>query len=101
MVASPVILRAICMLWAAACLSAVPGTGDAADAPTSSFAGKQMTLVVPAQSGSGYDSYARSIVRILPKHLPGSPVIVVQNMPGAGGMRLANYLYNVAPKDGL
>jgi tripartite-type tricarboxylate transporter receptor subunit TctC len=101
MTLSPVIRRAIGMLWAAACLSALPGSGEAADAPASSFAGKQMTLAVPAQPGSGYDSYARSIVRILPKHLPGSPVIVVQNMPGAGGMRLANYLYNVAPKDGL
>ena len=98
MIARRASLRGICLLWAA-CFAAA-ATGEAADAPAS-FAGKQMTIVVPAQPGSGYDSYARSIVRILPKHLPGSPVVIVQNMPGAGGMRLANYLYNVAPKDGL
>ena len=89
-------------LWiGAACLVAFSGAARAEETQANFYAGKQMTIVVPAQAGSGYDSYARVIARALPKHIAGAPVVIVQNMPGAGGMRLANYLYNVAPKDGL
>jgi tripartite-type tricarboxylate transporter receptor subunit TctC len=65
------------------------------------YAGKQLTIVVSSESGGGYDLYTRSITRWLPKHLPGSPSMIVQNMDGASGLRATNYLYNVAPKDGL
>ncbi len=65
------------------------------------YAGKQMTIVVSSESGSGYDLYARSIARWLPKRLALNPSVIVQNMPGASGLRASNYLYNVAPKDGL
>ncbi len=61
--------------------------------------GKTITLVVGGDPG-GYDSYARLLQRHLPDHLPGGPTIVVQNMPGAGGLRAADYVYEVAPKDG-
>lgn len=50
--------------------------------------------------GGAYDLYARVLGRHIGAHLPGNPTVVVQNMPGAGGLRAANYLYQVAPKDG-
>lgn len=91
------------MLWAGSALaaaaftSAQPATAQtAADA----FQGKQISLTVSSESGNGYDTYARAIARFWPKHIPGEPSMVVKNMPGAGGLKLANYLYNQAPKDG-
>jgi tripartite-type tricarboxylate transporter receptor subunit TctC len=64
------------------------------------YKGRQMSLIVGFNPGGAYDPYARSVARHLLKHLPGSPDIVVKNMQGAGSVRAANYLYNVAPKDG-
>jgi hypothetical protein len=52
------------------------------------------------QRGWGYDLYARMVARHMGKHIPGNPTILPKNMEGGGGMRLANWLYNVAPKDG-
>ena len=57
-------------------------------------------LVVGYSVGGGYDTYARVLARHMSKHIPGHPTIVVQNMPGAGSLKAANYLYAVAPKDG-
>ena len=59
-----------------------------------------MTLYIPSGIGGGYDTYGRLASRHLGRFLPGNPTIVPKNMPGAGGVVLANYLYNVAPKDG-
>jgi tripartite-type tricarboxylate transporter receptor subunit TctC len=64
------------------------------------YKGRSMSLIVGFNPGGAYDPYARSVARHLPKHLPGSPDIVVKNMQGAGSVRAANHLYNVAPKDG-
>lgn len=64
------------------------------------YAGKQIDLIVGSGPGGGYDTYARLLAHHLAGYLPGHPGVVVQNMPGAGGLRAANYLYNVAPKDG-
>src|SRR3989442_7215188 len=50
--------------------------------------------------GGGYDVYARLLARHMGRHLPGSPVIVPKNMEGAGSLRLANWLYKAAPRDG-
>jgi tripartite-type tricarboxylate transporter receptor subunit TctC len=75
--------------------------GGAGAAQPSFYDGKQVTLIAPTSAGSGYDAYARTVARTLPNHIPGHPAILVQNMPGAGGIRAANYLYNVAAKDGL
>jgi tripartite-type tricarboxylate transporter receptor subunit TctC len=79
----------------------LPGL-DAArcDAAVELFAGKQIDLIVGSGAGGGYDTYARLLARHIARFLPGRPNIVVQNMPGAGGLRAANYLYNVAAKDG-
>jgi tripartite-type tricarboxylate transporter receptor subunit TctC len=64
------------------------------------FRGKQITIVVGYGAGGGYDTYARLLGRHMGRHLPGNPGFVIQNMPGAGSLRAANYIANVAPKDG-
>jgi tripartite-type tricarboxylate transporter receptor subunit TctC len=61
---------------------------------------KVVNLYVGYTAGGGYDVYGRIVARYMGPHLPGNPTIVVQNMPGAGSLRLANWLYSVAPKDG-
>jgi len=64
------------------------------------YKGKTVRIVVGFSPGGGYDQYARLVARHIGRHIPGNPTVVVQNMPGAGSLRAANYLYNVAPKDG-
>jgi tripartite-type tricarboxylate transporter receptor subunit TctC len=62
---------------------------------------KLVTIYVSLPPGGSYDSYARVLSRHIGKHLPGQPSsVIIKNMPGGGGITLANYLYNVAPKDG-
>lgn len=65
------------------------------------FADKTVQMYIGYSAGGGYDVYARLIARFLGAHIPGHPEVVPSNMPGAGSLRLANWLYNVAPKDGL
>lgn len=65
-----------------------------------SFKGKRITLFVGYAPGGGYDTYARTFARHVPKHIPGTPDVIVKNQPGAGSMKLASYLFNSAPKDG-
>jgi tripartite-type tricarboxylate transporter receptor subunit TctC len=64
------------------------------------YRGKTLTIVVGHESGTGYDFFGRTLARHITRHMPGNPTVVAQNMPGAGGLRAANWLYNVAPKDG-
>jgi len=64
------------------------------------YKGKQINLIVGSEAGGGYTAYARLLQRYMPKHIPGNPSIVVQNMPGAGGLQAINHLANIAPKDG-
>jgi tripartite-type tricarboxylate transporter receptor subunit TctC len=64
------------------------------------FAGKTITIYVGYTAGGSYDLYGRLAARHLGAHLPGHPSVVVQNMPGAGSLKAANYLYEVAPRDG-
>ena len=65
------------------------------------YKGKSLDLLIGYSAGGGYDVYARLLARHLGKYIPGNPAVVPRNMDGAGSLRLANYLYNVAPKDGL
>src|SRR4051812_49332802 len=65
------------------------------------YAGKQIRLIVASGTGGGYDLYARYLARHLGRHIPGNPSVIVQNMPGAGGLAAANHLYARAPRDGL
>jgi tripartite-type tricarboxylate transporter receptor subunit TctC len=64
------------------------------------YKGKTITFVIGSAPGGGYDTYSRLVATHLGQHLEGHPTIVPQNMPGAGSIRAANYLYNIAPKDG-
>lgn len=64
------------------------------------YKGKVLTIAVGSPAGGVYDISARLYGRHIARFIPGAPTIVVQNMPGAAGIRAANYLFNVAPKDG-
>ncbi len=79
---------------------ATTGSIAAADEISDFYAGKQVRLLIGYSAGGGYDTYARLLARHLGKHIPGNPTVVPQNMPGAGSLRMANYLFNIAPKDG-
>ncbi len=71
-----------------------------ADAVEDFYKDRMVTLIAGYSPGGGFDLYARVVANHLGRHIPGQPRIIVQNMPGAGSMRAANHLYNVAPKDG-
>jgi tripartite-type tricarboxylate transporter receptor subunit TctC len=71
-----------------------------APAPEVFYKGRQMIMLVYSPGGSTYDIYARALVRHMDRHIPGKPNFVVQNMPGAGGLKAIEYLYSQAPKDG-
>src|ERR1700754_640874 len=64
------------------------------------YAGRQITFIVGAGVGGGYDLQARTTARHLSKHIPGHPTIIVQNMPAAGSIAATNYMAASAPKDG-
>ena len=65
------------------------------------YEGKTIRFIVGFSAGGGYDAYTRTIARHMGKHVPGNPVFVVDNMPGAGSLISANYSYKVAKPDGL
>src|SRR5947209_9856862 len=71
-----------------------------AQSPADFYKGRNVEVYVGYSVGGGYDFYARMLARYLGKHLPGNPTIVPKNMEGAGSLRLANWIYNVAAKDG-
>src|SRR5579862_323735 len=72
----------------------------ASPAPAEDFyKGKTISLIESGLTGA-YDAYARAMARCLPRHIPGNPAVVVQGKPGAAGVVAANYLYNIAPRDG-
>ena len=65
------------------------------------YQGKTIRIIVGASAGGGYDTYSRAIARHIGKHIAGNPVFVVDNMPGAGFLISANYMYKIAKPDGL
>jgi tripartite-type tricarboxylate transporter receptor subunit TctC len=71
-----------------------------AQAPAELYRGKSLDVYIGTSVGGGYDAYARALSRHMGRHLPGNPTLVPRTMEGGGGMRLANFLYNAAPKDG-
>jgi tripartite-type tricarboxylate transporter receptor subunit TctC len=64
------------------------------------YRGKTLRMLIGYGPGGGYDIYGRLVAEFLPRHLPGNPTIITQNMPGAGSFVAAKYMYEVAPKDG-
>ena len=71
-----------------------------ADEVADFYKGRQVTIQVGFGAGGGYDTTARIVARHLGKHIPGNPKVIVQNVPGAGSMKVANFVFNAAPKDG-
>lgn len=87
---------AMCLLAAAMAAPCVAS----AQAAAPFYQGKKIELDINSSPGGGYDLYARLLARHLGKHVPGNPTIVPQNMVGASGLRLANWLARGAPRDG-
>lgn len=73
----------------------VAGTATAQD-----FKDKTVTVYIAVGPGGGYDAYGRMVANNIGRHLPGHPTVIASNMPGGGGRKLGNYMYNATPKDG-
>jgi tripartite-type tricarboxylate transporter receptor subunit TctC len=88
--------------WIFACLATAVLAASPAGGQTVEefYKGKSLTLVVGNGPGGGFDVFGRLLGRHIGRYVPGNPSVVVQNMPGAGSLLAANYLYNLAPKDG-
>jgi tripartite-type tricarboxylate transporter receptor subunit TctC len=71
-----------------------------AQSPAEFYRSKNVDLYIGTSVGGGYDAYARTLARHIGKYIPGNPAVVPKNMEGGGGIRLANFLYNAAAKDG-
>jgi tripartite-type tricarboxylate transporter receptor subunit TctC len=91
---------AIAACCAAAMLTLAAARPAAADPVADFYAGKTVRVQVGFGPGGGYDLYARTLARHMSRYIPGNPSIIVQNMPGAGSLKVVNFLYGVAPKDG-
>jgi tripartite-type tricarboxylate transporter receptor subunit TctC len=91
-------MNRLALLLAATVLFTAEST--AAQSVSEFYAGRQITFIVGASTGGGYDRQARLVARHLGKHIPGTPTIIVQNMPGAGSLAATNYIYNAAARDG-
>ena len=92
-------------IFVSAALAAAVAVGSgsgvlAADDVEKFYKGKQLKIIVGSGPGGGYDVYARLVERHIGRHIPGNPTLITQNMTGAGGVVAANYVANVAPKDG-
>lgn len=92
--------RSIVVLAAFAAMAIGVPSRALADAVSDFYKGRNLTILVGQEPGTGYDIYARLLARFLPRYVPGAPSLIVQNMPGASGVNAANYLFGVAPKDG-
>jgi tripartite-type tricarboxylate transporter receptor subunit TctC len=90
---APRFIRAALLLLAATV--ATPAPAQSVD-----LSGKTVALAIATPSGGGYDLYGRVVARHIGRYLPGNPTVVPQNMPGAGSLIAANWLANVAPRDG-
>ena len=92
-------------MWCRLACAVIIGAVSIAHAPAQDsvaqfYKGRQINVIVGSSAGGGYDIYARLLARHMPRHIPGSPAMVVSNMTGAGSNAAAAHVYNVAPKDG-
>src|SRR5438477_1626632 len=92
--------RLACSLAVAACAAGFAADIASAQSAEQFFARKTVTISIGYTAGGSYDLYGRLVARHFGKHIPGAPIVVAQNMPGAGSLKAANYIYEVAPKDG-
>src|SRR5947208_8199855 len=84
----------------AATIAVCSFTTASAGAQDSDFTGKTITIYIGNTAGGTYDLMGRLVARHLGRHLPGNPTVIAENMPGAGTLRAANYIYSVAPRNG-
>lgn len=95
------VLRAAVLTLPLLALAAVVDSPSAAAQSAAEFyKGKQMRFIIRSATGGGYDLYGRLVGRHIVNHIPGNPTMIPQNMPGGGGITAANYMAEVAPKDG-
>lgn len=88
------------MLAAAVAVALSAGPASAQNAVAEFYKGKTITIFIGFTAGGEYDLHGRIVARFIGKHIPGSPSVIASQMTGAGTLNLANYLYNVAAKDG-
>src|SRR5262245_56877391 len=93
-------MRVLVLVRAAVILALCSISLAHAQSPADFYNGKTIDLYIGYSAGGGYDVYARALARHMTRFVPGNPTIVPKNMPGAGSLVLANWLYNVAPRDG-
>jgi tripartite-type tricarboxylate transporter receptor subunit TctC len=91
---------AIALAAAALVVSSAAIPLHASDDVAAFYKGKTITAIIGYPPGGGYDVYMRSLARHIGRHIPGNPIVVPRNMPGAGSMLAANHIYNNAAKDG-
>jgi tripartite-type tricarboxylate transporter receptor subunit TctC len=89
-------IKSLLLFAAVAVLASIARADNAADF----YKGRSISLIIGYSVGGGYDAYARLLAHHIGRHIPGEPSIVPQQMTGAGGLRAANYIFSVAPKDG-
>jgi tripartite-type tricarboxylate transporter receptor subunit TctC len=95
------IARRVTISLLAGIASLISAAAHAQTSPEDFYKGKTLEIYVGYGPGGGYDQYGRLLARHIGKHLPGNPSTIVRNMPGAGSAKLASYMHDVAPKDGL
>lgn len=93
-------MRARLLLGSILAAMATPVVAQPLETVGDFYRGKTISIVVGHEAGTGYDFFGRVLARHLGRHVPGHPATVPQNLPGAGGTRAANWIYNVAAKDG-
>jgi tripartite-type tricarboxylate transporter receptor subunit TctC len=86
--------------WGALIAAALMSGSAVADPVADFYKDKRVNLIVSFGTGGTYGLYGRLVADHITKHLPGNPKIIVQHMPGAGGIVATNHMYNLAPKDG-
>ncbi|MDH3242438.1 MAG: tripartite tricarboxylate transporter substrate-binding protein, partial [Alphaproteobacteria bacterium] len=84
----------------AALVGAAATTAAGAQDVARFYKGKTVTMYIGYSPGGGYDLYGRLVARHIGRHVPGTPTVVAKNMPGAGGLKMANWFYTVAPRNG-
>src|SRR6187455_2552870 len=92
--------KSILTAWIAVLLLGSSAAQAQSDTIADFYRGKTVNVLIGVGVGGEYDIQARLVARHIGKHIPGNPNVVPQNMTGAGGLRMINYLYNVAAKDG-
>jgi tripartite-type tricarboxylate transporter receptor subunit TctC len=90
-------MRVLLFAFVGAAALAAPGSAE----PIADFyKGRHMDLTISGSAGGGYDQYARILAKHMPRHILGEPSLTVKNMVGAEGIKAANFLYSIAPRDG-